>query len=380
MAEFKVREVKPEEEKSSQEIEVALIDEHKNKEGGSEEKPFKEENVIDVDGEIVKAEAETKKEEPKEEPIPETLSDDSVLSFIKEKYGKEINSLDKLFEDKKEVSLPEEVEAFLKFKKDTGRSISDFAALNRDFSALNPDDLLVEYWAATKPHLDDDDVNFELDSRFGFDTEYDDEKEVRRKKIAKKEELVKAKEYFEKHKEQYHIPLVSSGDGVPNAEKENYEAYKKMVEESKGAQDVNEKRRGYFEQETGKVFNKEFEGFKFNIEEKDFVFKPAEADKLKETQSDVNNFINSHLNEEGFIKDAATYHRSLAVAMNPDAFAKFFYEQGKSEAVKDYSKESKNIDMNIRSAPQTLSKGGFKVASVNNDHGNRLVIKSHKNK
>ena len=219
-----------------------------------------------------------------------------------------------------------------------------------------------------------------MDSKFGFDEEIDEDDEVRRRKIAKKEELVKAKEYFGKQKEQYQMPLESRAEGVPDADREGYEAYRKYVEESKGLQDVSEKKRKIFEEETGKVFNKDFEGFKFAVEGKDLLYKPAEADKLRDSQSDINNFITSHLDDEGVIKDAAAYHRSIAVATNPESFAKFFYEQGKSDAVDDYSKESKNIDMNVRSAPEALSKGGFKVTALSEDHGNRLRIRSPKNR
>ena len=245
---------------------------------------------------------------------------------------------------------------------------------------MDPDNLLMEYYKATNPDLDDDDVKFELESSFGYDEEFDDEKEVRRVKIAKKKELVKAKKYFEEQKEQFKMPLESRAENVTGAESEDYLAYKKMVEESQGAQAENEKRRKFFEDETGKVFGNNFEGFGFEINGSNLVYKPAEADKLRTNQSDINNFINSHLDDKGYLKNAEAYHRSLAVAMNPEAFAKFFYEQGKADAVGDYSKESKNIDMNIRSAPQSVSKGGFKVTAISTDSGNRLRIKSPKNK
>ena len=311
----------------------------------------------------------------------EVLTDDSVLSYIKDRYDKDINNLNDLFDERESNDdLPEDVNAFLKFKKETGRGIEDFIAVNKDYDKANPDDLLYDYWKQTKPHLDNEDIDFELDSKFGFDEEIDEDDEVRRRKIAKKEELVKAKEYFGKQKEQYHMPLESRADGVPDADKEGYEAYRKYVEESKGLQDVSEKKRKIFEEETGKVFNKDFEGFKFAVEGKDLLYKPAEADKLRDSQSDINNFITSHLDDEGVIKDAAAYHRSIAVATNPESFAKFFYEQGKSDAVDDYSKESKNIDMNVRSAPEALSKGGFKVTALSEDYGNRLRIKSPKNR
>ena len=343
------------------------------------------EATVDASGQVVDTtttEVENKEEiEPTVEEVP-SINDDSVLSFIKEKYGKEIDSLDNIFNSNETTTpeLPEDVAAYWNYKKETGRGINDFVALQQNFDNMDPDNLLMEYYKAINPDLDADDVKFELESSFGYDEEFDDEKEVRRVKIAKKKELVKAKKYFEEQKEQFKIPLESRAENVTGAESEDYLAYKKMVEESQGAQAENEKRRKFFEDETGKVFGNNFEGFGFEINGSNLVYKPAEADKLRTNQSDINNFINSHLDDKGYLKNAEAYHRSLAVAMNPEAFAKFFYEQGKADAVGDYSKESKNIDMNIRSAPQSVSKGGFKVTAISTDSGNRLRIRSPKNK
>ena len=384
MAEFKVREVGFEEEKSTQETEAALLEQHAEEQGEPVGEQKVEESVVSAEGAVVDVQHANEEEDTntvKAEVPNEVLTDDSVLSYIKDRYDKDINNLNDLFDERESNDdLPEDVNAFLKFKKETGRGIEDFIAVNKDYDKANPDDLLYDYWKQTKPHLDNEDIDFELDSKFGFDEEVDEEDEVRRRKIAKKEELVKAKEYFGKQKEQYQMPLESRAEGVPDADREGYEAYRKYVEESKGLQDVSEKKRKIFEEETGKVFNKDFEGFKFAVEGKDLLYKPAEADKLRDSQSDINNFITSHLDDEGVIKDAAAYHRSIAVAMNPESFAKFFYEQGKADAVDDYSKESKNIDMNVRSAPEALSKGGFKVTALSEDHGNRLRIKSPKNR
>ena len=384
MAEFKVREVGFEEEKSTQETEAALLDKHAEEQGEPVGEQKVEESVVSAEGAVGDVQHANENEETntvKAEVPNEVLTDDSVLSYIKDRYDKDVNNLNDLFDERESNdALPEDVNAFLKFKKETGRGIEDFVAVNKDYDKANPDDLLYDYWKQTKPHLDNEDIDFELDSKFGFDEEIDEDDEVRRRKIAKKEELVKAKEYFGKQKEQYQMPLESRAEGVPDADREGYEAYRKYVEESKGLQDVSEKKRKIFEEETGKVFNKDFEGFKFAVEGKDLLYKPAEADKLRDSQSDINNFITSHLDDEGVIKDAAAYHRSIAVATNPESFAKFFYEQGKSDAVDDYSKESKNIDMNVRSAPEALSKGGFKVTALSEDHGNRLRIRSPKNR
>ena len=215
-----------------------------------------------------------------------------------------------------------------------------------------------------------------MDSKFDYDEEYDEAAEVKKRKIAKKQELAKAKKYFENLKEQYKAPLESSGSSVPGEDKEGYEAYKQYVAESNTVNEQTEKKRDYFFKKTNDLFNTDFEGFKFKVGDKDLVFKPGDMENLKKVQSDVNNFIDNHLDDNGLLKDAAAYHRSLSVAMNPEAFASFFYEQGKADAVEDISKESKNIDM--RKSPQAVSKGGFKVTGSTKDHGSRLVIRSNK--
>ena len=258
MAEFKVREVDFEE-KSVQETEEALLQDHAEK----------QEEVVGespVEENIVSATVEVKEENPT--PVAKVdgaLTDDSVLSYIKDRYGKEVNNLNDLFEAQaSNEDLPEDVATFLKYKKDTGRGIEDFLAINKDYDSADPDDVLYEYWKQTKPHLDDDDIDFEIESRFNFDEELDDEGEIKKRKIAKKEELVKAKEYLNKLKEQYQMPLESRAKGATEVD-EGYEAYKKYVEESQSLQELNEKRRKVFEEQTNKIFNEDFEGFNFRF-------------------------------------------------------------------------------------------------------------------
>ena len=235
-----------------------------------------------------------------------------------------------------------------------------------------------DYLKQTNPHLDDEDLSFEMSERFGYDEELDDEGEVRRRKIAKKKELVKAKEYFNKLKEQYKAPLESSDSFVPQSEKEGYEAYKKQAQESDDKQEHYKKRQEYFLDKTTKLFSEDFEGFDFTVGDKQMVYNPGSPEKLKEAQSDVTNYINSHISEEGYIKDAKEYHKSLAVAMNPEGFAKFFYEQGKSDAIGDVTRESKNVDMPVRRSPESINKGGMKVTSLETNHGSGLKIRSRK--
>jgi len=390
MSELKVREVSSVPEKSKAEIEQELLAKHE--EQFEDGKPKEETTVVAAEEtkteeptEEPKAEEEVKSEEKIEEEVVEKqdyqIGDEDVLSFIKNRYSKDINSLDDLFEQKESnEELPEDVSAYLKFKKETGRGFQDFVNLNKDYDSMNPDQLLAEYWSQTKPHLDADDIQFELENKFGYDEDLADDKEKRQINIAKKEELVKAKKYLTSQKEQYSVPLESSSSLVSEEEKNGYEAYKKYVQESQSMHDQNVKRQEYFSKKTNELFSNDFKGFGFKVGDKELVYNPGNVDKMKTTQSDITNFINAHINEDGFIKDANAYHKSLAVAMNSEAFAKFFYEQGKADAVSDITKEAKNVDMPVRKAPESISKGGFRVTAVGNDHGSGLKIRSKKNK
>ena len=374
---IKVREVSGDEEKSSQQIEQELLEKHdtdfnESNDDGVDKVVIPDNTPEEVDASQVE---ETGTEETQNE-----LGDNEVLSYIKNRYDRDINSLDDLFEQRESNDdLPEDVSAFLKFKQDTGRGIKDFIKLNEDLDEISPDKLLTNYWTETKPHLDTDDIQFELDDRFGYDEDLDEAADVRKLKIAKKEELVKAKEYFKKQKEQYSVPLESSVAFANDEEKNSFEAYKNNRAEEDSIQQQNLKRQEFFLEKTNKLFTDKFKGFEFSVGEKELVYRPGTPDQLKEKQSNVANFINMHVNEDGYLKDAAAYHKSLAVAMNPEAFAKFFYEQGMSDAISDTTRESKNVDIPVRKSPQSINKTGLRVTALDTTHGSSLRIKSKKN-
>jgi len=367
--ELKVKEVKFEEEKSTQEIEAKLLDEHAKKQEAQEvtEEPVVEEkeNVSDV-----KEETQT--------PVSE-LSDTDVLSYIKERYDKNINSVDELFAQKKENEpLPEDVAAYFKYKKETGRGIEDFYKLQKDYDNMDSDQLLADYYGATEEGLDAIDIQDMMEDKFSFDEEMDDPKDIKKIKLAKKRELAKAKKFFNEQKDKYKAPLESSGGGLSDEQEKNLNAYKSYIEESKSVEEANNKRYNHFLQKTDAVFNDEFKGFKFDVGEKSISFKPGTAQELKNKQSDVNIFLEKFM-KDGLIADAEGYHRSLSIAMNPDKFAKFFYEQGVAATVDDVAKKSKNINMDVRQAPKSFSKDGLKIRAVGDTStGKGLKIRSIK--
>lgn len=368
--ELKVRAVDFEEEKSTQEIEQELLDKHEQEQQQQEQQ---QEQSSDDSEKNINFETE------QEQNLAPEVEENTVLSYIKNRYNKEINTLDELFEARNSTEdLPGDVSSFLKFKKETGRGIEDFIKYNRDVESEDPDRLLFEYTKEMNPDLDLDEVAFEVESKFSFSEEYDDEKEIKNKTIAKKKELAKAKEYFNKMKEQYMIPLESSKSSIPQEDLESYNAYKQYAQTAKEAEQAQIERSKYFAQKTDELFNNEFKGFEFNIGDNKFTFKPGDTESIKKSQANLSNFISSFLDEKGFIKDPAAYHRAIAAAMNPEGLAKYFYEQGKADATQSLAKESKNIDMGVRQATPPTYQSGFKVVALDSDHGNRLKIKSNK--
>jgi hypothetical protein len=214
---------------------------------------------------------------------------------------------------------------------------------------------------------------------YQYDEDIDDESQIKRIKIATKKAVAEAKKFFNAQKEQYKVPLESSTAFVPEEEKEIYESYKQYTKQAKTIDEENERKRNWFNQKTDEVFNREFKGFEFNVNDKRITFNPGDANELKKAQATPSNFINKFLDEQGLIKDAAGYHRSLAVAMNPERFARFFYEQGQADAIDGTMKGIKNIQMSETKVPQvTKTMDGMQVKAVNPDSGKSLKIRSMK--
>ena len=357
---MKVREVDTEEQKSVQEIEQDLLQKHEE----SLNKDVEPEAVVEPEVVV--------------EPEKTSIEDNDVISYIKDKYNKEISSIDDLFQNKKE-ELPEDVSAFLKYKKETGRGLGDFFKLNESLDNKSDDELIANYYAATETDLDSEDIDYLLSDKFSYDEELDDESEVKQKKIAKKKELSKAKKYFNDLKEAYKVPIESKGGLVSDEEKENYNAYKEYIKQSQDIQEQNAKKYEYFQSKTEDIFNDEFKGFEFDINGNKIMFSPGNVSEVKSAQSDINNFISKYLDENGMIKDAKGYHRALSAALNPDKLASHFYEKGKADAVNNSLRQSKNINMDVNSAPKHSTSNGLKVRAMNADSGSGLKIKS-KNK
>jgi len=361
-----VKEVQAVEEKSTQEIENELLKKHEE-EFNDEQPP-----VEDAKVEEESAQSEDNNTSPE-------LSEEDVLTYIGNRYGKEISSIDEFVSERQaSEELPEDVAAYFRYKKETGRGMDDYIKLNKDYNEVGEDELIMDYYRHTEEGLDDDDLGDLIDSKFGYDEDLDEESVIKKQKLAKKRELVQAKKFFKEQQEQYKAPLESSTGSVSAETTEELGRYRQQAEEAKGTEKENQQRVDRFLSETDKLFTNEFKGFEFNVNDKAMTFKPAEASELRKSQETIFNFIDKYTDDNHFVTDAEGYHRALSVAMNPDKFAKFFYEQGKADAVDDVSRKSKNIDMDMRRTPETTTKGGFKVKSLNQDSGRGLKIKSAK--
>ena len=375
--EIKVKDIGLSEEKSKAEIEQELLEKH-------------EEKFEDSQAEPEKVEATEVKEEKKEEPVAEEvneekapsseLNDEDVLTYIKNRYDKEITSVDDLLAEKESApELPEDVSMYLKYKQETGRGIEDFYKTQRDFDTMDDDSLIAEYIAYNEEGLDAIDIQDIMDDKFGFDEELDEPKDIKRKKLSKKRELAKARKFLNEQKDKYKVPLESSGDGLSADQQENLDAYKKYIDESKTIKEAAEKRYDYFLTKTKEVFNSDFKGFDFTLGENKYTYKPGTFEELSNTQSDINNFVKKYTDEQGLMKDAAGYHKALSVAMNPEKFAQYFFDQGVSSAVDNVTKKSKNINMEMRQSPQVTIKDGRKIRSIGNQSSGRgLKIRSIK--
>lgn len=365
---FKVRAVDFEE-KSLQELETELVEQHQQEVAEASSDTPQEAQQETVDASLQEGSVTT------DTPQNIEIDDSVILSHIKNKYNREVSSIDELIQERAvQEELESDVAAFQKYKRETGRGIEDFVKLNRDLSQADPEKLLADYYREQGD--DDEDVEYRL-SKFSYDEDLDSEEEIRERKLSRKQELKKAIKYFEDLKEQYKIPLESRESVVPQEHKEAYEAFQAYKRNQSSELEEQTKKSEFFQKKTSELFSNNFDGFRFNVDDDTkIVFKPGEAKDIMEKQSNIVNFINNFLDDNGYLKDAEQFHKAIAMAMDPDKTAKFFYEKGKADAVTNFDRESKNIDM--RSSPTPSPKaGGFQV-KVLEDNGYEGKLKFRK--
>jgi len=267
-------------------------------------------------------------------------------------------------------ALPENLQKVVDFIDETGGTLEDYVKLNQDYSELDNDTLLREYYKNTKPHLNQEEISFLMEDQFSYDEEADTEIEIKRKKLALKEQVASAKSHLDGQKSKYYDEIKAGSRLTPEQQKA-MDFFNRYNKESEETQKIAEKGKEVFVQKTNQVFNDNFKGFDFNVGEKKYRYNIKNANNVKESQSDINNFVQKFIDKKnGLMKDAKGYHKSLFTAMNPDAVANHFYEQGKADAMKDSVAKAKNVSMNPRQSFSNDNTSGLKVRILNDDTSN----------
>jgi hypothetical protein len=256
--------------------------------------------------------------------------------------------------------LPENIQKLMDFMEDTGGDLNDYVKLNKDYSEMDNQDLLYEYYKQTKPHLNNEEINFLMEDQFSFDEDTDDDREIRRKKLALKEQVASAKSHLDGQKSKYYDEI-KAGSKLTGEQQKAIDFFNRYNKESEATQKIAEKQKSTFLNKTENVFNDKFKGFEYNVGDKKYRFNVNNAEEVKNTQGDINNFVKKFLNENNEMSDAKGYHKSLYTAMNADAVAKHFYEQGKADAMKNSIAKAKNVDMNPRQSHGKIEAGGMTV-------------------
>jgi hypothetical protein len=316
-----------------------------------------------------------------EEPVAqeETVLEEITEEEVQEQTAELADEVEEAIAEQKEsgIELPENIQKVVNFINDTGGTLEDYVRLNQDYSQLNEAQVLREYYESTKPHLDKEDIDLLMED-FSYDEELDDEREVRKAKLAFKEEVAKAKNHLENQKSKYYEEIKAGSRLTPEQQKA-VEFFNRYNKENEEVTRVAEKQKKTFLKRTDEVFSNEFKGFEYNVGDKKYRFNVKDASQVKNAQSDINNFVKKFLDENNNMKDAKGYHKSLFTAMNADAIANHFYEQGKADALKESIARSKNVNMDPRKShePVTDTKG-FKVRAISGDDTSRLKVKIRK--
>jgi len=329
-------------------------------------KPVETVDENQTDLEEVIAEVAQEEESSDEVPAIEEITEEEVIEEVAEalESGKE---------------LPENVQKLLNFMDETGGDLSDYVNLNKDVKDLDDQDAMLEYYKKTKPHLDSEEINFLMEDKFSFDEDIDDERDIKRKKLALKEQVAEAKTYLDGQKSKYYEEI-KAGSKLTTEQQKAINFFDRYNKESEQTQKVAQQQKSKFTKKTDQVFNDKFKGFEYNVGDKKFRFNVKDASQIKETQSDITNFTKKFLGEDNALSDAKGYHKSLYTAMNADAVANHFYEQGKADALKDSVAKAKNINTTARSSYGESQVGGTKVRVLGDDSASFKFKIKNKNK
>ena len=341
--------------------------------------PEQETNAVDDDQpaaiseEVVEEIPQQQEPVQDEQPVLEEIVNEEVAEQVEE-LNEQVEQA--IVEADAGIALPDNIQKVVEFMNETGGSLQDYVKLNTDYASLNETQLLREFYETTRPHLDREEIDFIMEDNFSYDEEVDEDRDIRRKKLARKEELAKAKNHLDGLKSRYYEEIKAGSNLNPETKKavDFFNRYKKENEE---ASKVAENQVSVFNSKTEKLFSNDFKGFDFNVGEKKFRYRVKNADQVKDTQGDINNFVKKFLNDKNEMSDAAGYHKSLFTAMNADAIANHFYEQGKTDAMKASVQKSKNIDMNPRGVHENVKPtSGMSFKSIKSGGTSKFGVKT----
>ena len=308
------------------------------------------------------------------ESVQESNETTEGFSPIKEVTEEEVREVKEAIRDERVLgkALPENIEKLVSFMEETGGTIEDYTRLNADYSSVDENTLLKEYYKKAKPHLNEEEIGFIMEDNFSFDEDLDEEREVRKKKLAKKEEIAKAKNFLEETKSKYYDEI-KLRPGVTQDQQKAMDFFNRYNEE----QEIAEKQHDLFKQKTKSLFDNNFEGFDIKVGDKRYKYNVVNREKVAESQSNITNLVGKFLDSEGNVEDAKGYHKAIYAAENVDKIAAHFYEQGKADAVKSVINKSKNLsDTEGRKSQGDVFVGGMKVKAISGADSTKLKIKT----
>ena len=361
--------------------ETFKVDLNKKEEEDAVEEQKTDEVSVRNGSEVSEEVPQENKQETVEEPSREGKEKEEEVITISEITEEEEKNEEPVAEETTEPvveqrQLPENIEKLVQFMEETGGTVEDYVRINADYSNVDNNKLLEEYYRQTRPHLDYEEVKFLMEDNFNYDEEVDEERDIRKKKLAYKEEIAKAKSFLEETKKKYYDEI-KLRPGATQEQQKATDFFNRYNEEQKMVQEQH----GRFKQRTDSFFNKEFKGFNFDVGEKKFRFKVANTTNVAKNQSDLTNLVGKFLDNKGEVKDYAGYHKAIYAAENADTIASHFYEQGKSDAIKDMTAKSKNITEDARQTAANAGDvyiNGLKVRAISGANSSKLKIKTIK--
>ncbi len=320
-----------------------------------------------------------------EAPIVELVQDEETVEEEATLADKIKDIPNKLKEESEDVNnnqeapeLPENINKLIDFMKETGGSLEDYVNLNKDYDGMEDMAILREHYRQTKPHLSEDEISFLIEDSFSYDEDVDEERDIRRKKLALKESIAEAKSNLTSLKGKYYDELKLSSKLTPE-QREAVQFYNDYKQEQESTQKVAQQQRSIFEQKTNELFSDSFKGFEYKVGNNKYRFNVKDLNAVKNNQSDINSLVSKFVNDNNEMTDAAGYHKALFTAMNADSIANHFYEQGKADAIKEQMSKSKNIDMDPRGTHEAVTTdSGFKIRAISGDDSSKLRIKIRK--